>query len=103
MVSTADLKCQLDLRKIALEGRNVEYNSIRFSSATMRIKEPKASASIFSSGIIVCKGAKSEEISKYATRKFAKEIRKIGFAVKVFEFKIVNIAGSCNLGFPINL
>ena len=81
IVSTANLGCQLKLRQIALQARNAEYNPKRFAAVIMRIKEPKTTALIFSSGKMVCTGAKSEEDSKKASRKYAKIIRSLGFPV----------------------
>jgi len=78
----------LDLRKIALNCRNCEFNPRRFAAAIMRIREPKTTALIFSSGKMVCTGAKSEELSKDASKKYCKAIKKIGFAVSFNDFKI---------------
>ena len=52
IVSTANLKCLLDLREIALKAKNAEYNPKKFAAVIMRIKEPKTTALIFSSGKI---------------------------------------------------
>lgn len=40
----------------------------------MRLREPKTTALIFSSGKIVCTGSKNEVSSKIAARKFARII-----------------------------
>jgi len=103
IVSTANLKCELDLREIALRAKNAEYNPKRFAAVIMRIREPKTTALIFASGKMVCTGARSEEDSKKAARQYAKIIMKLGFAVKFTEFKIQNIVGSCDVRFPIRL
>lgn len=89
IVSTAKLNAQLDLYKIGLEGRNVEYKPKRFAAAIMRIREPKTTALIFRSGKMVCTGAKSEQDSKTAAKNYAKQLRKIGNPdVKLSEFMI---------------
>lgn len=103
IVSTANLKCELDLREIALRAKNAEYNPKRFAAVIMRIREPKTTALIFASGKMVCTGARSEEDSKKAARQYAKIINKLGFPVKFSEFKIQNIVGSCDVKFPIRL
>ena len=54
----------------------------------MRIRDPKTTALIFTSGKMVCTGAKSEEQSRTAARKYAKSINKIGFDVRFKDFKI---------------
>lgn len=83
--------------------RNAEYNPKRFAAVIMRIRDPKTTALIFTSGKMVCTGAKSEEFSKDAAKKYAKAIKKVGFSVNMHDFKIQNIVGSCDVGFPISL
>ncbi|KAG6737506.1 hypothetical protein POTOM_059032 [Populus tomentosa] len=121
IVSTVNLDCRLDLKQIALQARNAEYNPKRFAAVIMRIREPKTTALIFASGKMVCTGAKSEQQSKLAARKYARIIQKLGFAAKfkvslslslyfththrynTYDFKIQNIVGSCDVKFPIRL
>ena len=103
IVSTANLKCVLDLREIALKAKNAEYNPKKFAAVIMRIKEPKTTALIFSSGKMVCTGARTEEESKQASRTYAKIILKLGFPAKFSEFKVQNIVASCDAKFPIRL
>jgi len=103
VVATIDLECKLDLRKIANKCRNCEYNPRRFSAVIMRIRNPKTTALIFSSGKVVVTGAKSEQLAKQGARKYARIIQRTGFEVKWGEFKIQNVVGSCDLGFPIRL
>ena len=103
IVSTADLNCSLDLRKIALQVNNAEYNPKRFSAVITKLKEPKTTGLIFSSGKIVCLGAKTEEISKKACRKIGKIIKSLNYNVSFKEFKIQNIVGSADVKFQISL
>ena len=103
IVSTANLGCPLKLRQIALQAKNAEYNPKRFAAVIMRIKEPKTTALIFSSGKMVCTGAKSEEDARKASRKYAKIIKSLGFKVEFKEFKVQNIVGSCDIKFQIHL
>lgn len=103
IVSTVNLNCKLDLKKIALHARNAEYNPKRFAAVIMRIREPRTTALIFSSGKMVCTGAKSEEDSRLAARKYARIIQKLGFVAKFLDFKIQNMVGSCDVKFPIRL
>lgn len=69
----------------------------------MRIREPKTTALIFASGKMVVTGAKSEDDSKLASRKYARIIQKLGFNARFTDFKIQNIVGSCDIKFPIRL
>ena len=58
IVSTVNMGVKLDLKKIALHARNAEFNPKRFAAVIMRIREPRTTALIFSSGEIslyVCK------------------------------------------------
>ncbi|KAJ3412246.1 TATA-box-binding protein [Chytridiales sp. JEL 0842] len=103
IVATVNLDCKLDLKTIALHARNAEYNPKRFAAVIMRIREPKTTALIFASGKMVVTGAKSEDDSKHAARKYARIIQKLGFPAKFTDFKIQNIVGSCDVKFPIRL
>lgn len=110
IVATVNLEARLDLKTIALHARNAEYNPKvcrvliqRFAAVIMRIREPKTTALIFASGKMVITGAKSEDDSKLASRKYARIIQKLGFEARFSEFKIQNIVGSCDVRFPIRL
>lgn len=104
VVATINLGCKgLDLKQIALHARNAEYNPKRFAAVIMRIREPKSTALIFSSGKMVCTGSKSEEQARLAARKFARILQKLGNPVSFKEFKIQNMVGSCDVKFPIRL
>jgi len=103
IVCTVNLACKLDLKKIALQARNAEYNPKRFAAVIMRIRDPRTTALIFSSGKMVCTGAKSEDQAKLAARKYARIVQKLGFPAKFLDFKIQNMVGSCDVRFPIRL
>ncbi|ODN87131.1 TATA-box-binding protein [Cryptococcus wingfieldii CBS 7118] len=103
IVATVNLDCRLDLKTIALHARNAEYNPRRFAAVVMRIRDPRTTALIFASGKMVVTGAKSEDDSRLASRKYARIIQKLGFDAKFAEFKIQNMVGSCDVKFPIRL
>lgn len=120
VVATTSLNCKLDLRKIAQWCRNAEYNPSRFSGLIMRIREPRTTGLIFSTGKIVITGAKSETAIMQAARIFEKAIQKVldGEAqekkqkgednavvqkVKLDTPKIQNIVASTDVGFSIKL
>ncbi len=103
VVATADLSCELDLKKIALQARNSEYNPKRFPGLIIRIREPKTTALIFRTGKIVCMGAKSESDAETATRKYAKIVKRVGFDVKFRGFKVQNMVALADVRFPVNL
>ncbi|KAL1495168.1 hypothetical protein AB1Y20_017033 [Prymnesium parvum] len=104
VVATCDLAVPLDLKKIAMNARNAEYNPRRFAAVIMRVREPKTTALIFKSGKIVVTGAKSEQQAREAARKYARIIQKIGFeAARFTKFTIQNMVASVDVGFPIRL
>ena len=103
IVCTANLNCSLNLREIALQAKNAEYNPKRFSALITKIREPKSTCLIFSSGKIVCLGTKNEENSKKACRKFAKIIKSLGYNATFKDYKIQNVVGSADVKFQISL
>ena len=103
IVSTVNLGCQLDLKAIAMRARNAEFNPRRFSAVVMRIRDPKTTALIFHSGKMVVTGARSEELSRLAARKYARIIQKLGFAVSFLDFTVQNMVGTADVRFPVLL
>ncbi len=103
IVCTANLCCKLNLREIALQVKNAEYNPKRFSAVIIKMKDPKTTALIFASGRIVCLGAKIEEISRKACRKFAKIIKSLNNKIYFKQYKIENVVGSADVKFQISL
>lgn len=98
-MSTVNLGCRLDLKTIALHARNAEFNPKRFAAVIMRIREPRTTALIFSSGKMVCTGAKSEEDSRLAARKYARIIQKLSFPVSygpMFKIKLLIYKLNCS-------
>jgi len=82
------LGTELKLNYINIRTRNSEYNPARFTGLIMRIRNPRATALIFSSGKLVCTGAKSENDSFLAAKKFARIIQKLGFPVSYIKKKL---------------
>jgi transcription initiation factor TFIID TATA-box-binding protein len=103
LVSTAKLNCDLRLREISLQEQNTQYNPKRFSGLILRMHNPLATSLIFSNGKIIVLGAKTEEDSKKACDKIGKIIKSLNYPVKLTNFKIQNIVGSCDVRFQINL
>ncbi|XP_039689951.1 TATA-box-binding protein 1 [Medicago truncatula] len=66
----------------------VMQNSLQhFPFLIMKIRKPKATALIYSSGKMICTGG-NEKQSKLAARKYTRIIQKCGFPVKFKDFKI---------------
>ncbi|ACI65791.1 predicted protein [Phaeodactylum tricornutum CCAP 1055/1] len=104
MSSTVNLGTRLDLKKIALKCRNTEFNPRRFGAVIMRLREPRATALIFSSGKMCVTGVKSTHNANLAAKKFAYIVERVGFKPKEnIDFKVQNIVGTADVGFPIRL
>ncbi|MBN3310870.1 TBPL1 protein, partial [Amia calva] len=69
----------------------------------MKLRKPRITASIWSSGKIICTGATSEEEAKIGARRLARCLQKLGFKVKFTEFKVVNVLAVCTMPFEIRL
>ncbi len=104
IVATTNLEQAIPLVKLAEALPNTEYNPEQFPGLVMRIKEPKTSALIFSSGRIVCTGAKSMPKVKEAVREIIKNIEKIKIKVKQEPTcKVQNMVASGSIGIDLNL
>mmetsp|Transcript_9537 Transcript_9537/g.22518 ORF Transcript_9537/g.22518 Transcript_9537/m.22518 type:complete len:279 (+) Transcript_9537:210-1046(+) len=104
IASTANFGVRLDLKKIALKCRNTEFNPRRFGAVIMRLREPRATALMFASGKICVTGVKSTHNATLAMKKFHYIIERIGFQPKeLMEFKVQNMVGTADCGFPIRL
>ncbi|XP_071514944.1 TATA box-binding protein-like 1 [Panulirus ornatus] len=98
--SSFSVTCSLDLRHIVLAEKNVELHK---GHLTMKLRRPRATASIHSSGRIVCTGSTSVSESRVAARRFARRLQKLGYEVKLQNFKVTCVMGSCNMPFAIDL
>jgi len=104
IVASASLEHDIPLLKLAEALPNTEYNPEQFPGLVMRIKEPKTSALIFSSGNIVCTGAKSMGKVKQAVEAIIKNINKIKIKIKVKPvIKVQNMVASGSIGRDLNL
>jgi transcription initiation factor TFIID TATA-box-binding protein len=80
IVATADLGGELNLTETAqgLGLDNVEYEPEQFPGLVYRIKEPRVAMLLFSSGKIVCAGARSTEDISKAVEKLSEELTSLG-------------------------
>ena len=95
-------RCHLNLRKIALEGANVIYKR-DVGKVLMKLRKPRITATIWSSGKIICTGATSEEEAIFGARRLARSLQKLGFQVIFTDCKVVNVLAVCNMPFEIRL
>ncbi len=104
VVSFASLGITIALEKLVEEIENTEYEPEQFPGLVYRPQNPRAAALIFSSGKIVCTGAKSIENSKAAMQKVAEKISEVGIKTpKKFDIIIENIVASSKIDAKINL
>ena len=82
IVVSTSLEHDIPLIKLAEVLPNTEYNPEQFPGLVMRIKDPKTSALIFSSGKIVLTGAKSLTKVKESLQKIIKNLAKIKIRIK---------------------
>ena len=104
IVVSASLEHDIPLEKMAATLSNTEYNPEQFPGLVIRIKEPKTSALIFSSGKIVCTGARSMEKVEESIKKIIKSLEKINVKITVKPVvNIQNIVASGSVGMDLNL
>jgi len=104
IVVSSSLEHDIPLEKMAATLSNTEYNPEQFPGLVIRIKEPKTSALIFSSGNIVCTGAKSLDKVEESIKKIIESLEKIGIKIKIKpKISVQNIVASGNIGMDLNL
>lgn len=104
IVASTSLEHDIPLIKLAEALPNTEYNPEQFPGLVMRIKEPKTSALIFSSGKIVCTGAKSMPKVKESINCIIKNLGKIGIKITIKpQIKVQNMVASGDIGIALNL
>ncbi len=103
VVSTA-LEKDIPLEKMAATLPNTEYNPEQFPGLVLRIKEPKTSALIFSSGKVVCTGARTMEEVDLSILSIIKSLKKMNINVTIKPIITVqNIVASGSIGMALNL
>ena len=104
VVATATLGQKLDLMAIMKVFQNVEYRPKKFPGLVFRMKRPKTATLLFSTGKMVCTGAKSEKLARSAIRKVVKELKNNGIIILGKpEIMIQNIVASANLHVKVDL
>jgi transcription initiation factor TFIID TATA-box-binding protein len=104
IVASSSLEHDIPLVKLAEALPNTEYNPEQFPGLVMRIKEPKTSALIFSSGKIVCTGAKSMAKVKLSVAAIIKNLAKINIKIKIKpKITVQNMVASGDINMDLNL
>ena len=104
IVVSTSLEHDIPLEKMAATLSNTEYNPEQFPGLVIRIKDPKTSALIFSSGKVVCTGARSMEKVHESIERIIESLKKIGIKITVTpKINIQNIVASGSIGMDLNL
>jgi transcription initiation factor TFIID TATA-box-binding protein len=103
VVASASLHHDIPLEKVTMTLPNTEYNPEQFPGLVLRLAKGKT-ALIFSSGKIVCTGAKSEAEVGEAVRMIIKELKKVRIHIKKKpDITIQNMVASGDIGMKLNL
>ncbi len=104
VVASATIDQRLDLKDVQKKFPDVEWNPEQFPGAVFRLKNPKTATLLFSTGKMVCTGAKSEELARKAVKTVVQKLRKGKIKIKKeATVKIQNIVASINLGGRVHL
>jgi transcription initiation factor TFIID TATA-box-binding protein len=104
VVASASIDQRIDLNVITQTFPDVEYHPDQFPGLVFRMKSPKTATLIFSSGKMVCTGAKSEEEAIMAVRSVVQKLRKGGIKIKKDAvITIQNMVASVSLGGKVHL
>jgi len=104
VVASVTLDQKFNLIDIMKPFRHVEYRPKRFPGLVFRLKKPKTATLIFSTGKMVCTGAKSEKLVRRAVHKVVRELKNNGIII-LGKPKIViqNMVASANFHGSIDL
>jgi transcription initiation factor TFIID TATA-box-binding protein len=104
IVVSTSLEHDIPLEKMAAVLPNTEYNPEQFPGLVIRIKEPKTSALIFSSGKVVCTGARTLEKVEESIQKIIEALKKINIDIKIKpKITVQNVVASGTIGMDLNL
>ena len=105
VVATVSLEIteKIDLTQIARRQTDVEYNPERFPGLIMRIKKPKATILVFSTGKMVVTGMRKASEAEPVAIKVLKNLRKAGFKLSNPKITIQNVVASGDLHVNVDL
>ena len=104
VVASVTINQKLDLTQIQKAFPETEYKPAQFPGLVFRLAKPKTATLIFSSGKMVCTGAKSEQESIKAVQTVVRLLKKEGFLIKHEPIiEIQNIVASVDLHAKIDL
>ena len=101
-MATANFGCAINLEKLACHAYG-NFNPRTFAAVNLRIRSPRATALVFSSGRIVCTGTASEYAALTALSVFFKMVRAVAPDAHIVSRKIQNLVSVGYLGGNVRL
>jgi len=104
IVATASLGIRISLKSLVEHLEGTEYEPEQFPGLVYRIKDPKAATLIFSTGKIVCTGARTVEDVTIVIKKVVKVLKqtKLGNPKK-YKIEVQNIVASAKIPSRLDL
>ena len=104
VVATAALKHRIDLSAVVKAFPEVNYQPKRFPGLVFKLKRPRTTILIFSTGKMVCIGARSERDAVRALRKVVRTLKTGGIIINgKLEIGIKNVVATASLDGKIDL
>ncbi len=104
VVASASINQTIDLNQITRSFADVEYHPDQFPGLVFRVKAPKTATLIFSSGKMVCTGAKSSDLASKAVKAVVQKLRKGNIDIRNEPIIVnQNIVASASLGGRVHL
>ena len=104
VVASTSIGQKIDLTSLVLALEGVDYDPKKFPGLIYRTKDPKTAMLIFSSGKMVCTGAKSIADVNRGLRKVFEKLASMGIdTVGEPEIIVQNMVASADLGTTLNI
>jgi transcription initiation factor TFIID TATA-box-binding protein len=104
VVASANLNQRIDLDSIAKIFPQSQYKPNEFPGLVYRLRKPKVSMLVFSTGRLVIAGAKSQNMARRAVLKLVDEFKLNGIVILGKpDVTIRNVVASAELGHPVDL
>lgn len=103
VVATFELRLPICLRTVALRSANCEYNPRRFTAAILRLRRPRVTVLLFSSGKCVVVGGKSVRDARCGATQIAQLISSLFSACAVNAFEVRNMVFTASTPFRLRI
>lgn len=104
VVASAAISDKLNIKDISNLLEGAEYEPEQFPGVIYRLKEPKVAILIFGSGKVVCTGAKSPDVARFAVELLTRQLADAGISVvKNPEITVQNLVATWDTGQAFDL